>query len=130
MEWIKDWWMVIFGVGGFLSGIASWAFRKEFASKKEVGAVQASAATALTAVGRQIDKDLKTLKGEIDGLGQRTAKLEQELSHLPTKDDFNALSTAQASMKADLSALVKSQEAQGQALIRIESYLLNEGKRR
>ncbi|WP_372069697.1 DUF2730 family protein [Tistrella mobilis] len=111
-EALKDWWPVISlatlaGLPLALSAM-SWVVRRGLASQDDLRAALAPLVT-----------DVADLRG-------RTQRLEGEVQHLPTADDIAELREALARMEGSVKTVASGQEAQRQALTRIEDYLLRD----
>ncbi|MEN2980279.1 DUF2730 family protein [Tistrella bauzanensis] len=113
-EILKDWWpalslAMLVGSPLVLSAM-SWAVRRGLASQDDLRAA------------------LSPLTSEVAELKTRTQRLEGEVQHLPTADDIAELREALARMEGSVKTVASGQEAQRQALTRIEDYLLRDRK--
>jgi|GEM_PF-1223779 len=71
---------------------------------------------------------IKLLEDKHGRLDMRVQKIENELKHLPSKDDFTKLSVSFAKVETKMEAMVKTMEATERACRRVEDFLRS-GKR-
>jgi len=86
--------------------------------------------TWLTARSRGNEKGLSELGEKVDGINNRLTKVEGEMQHLPDKDSQHRLELNMAELLGDMKQMAEAQKATTRTVVRMEEYLLNQGKRK
>lgn len=129
MDGIVTYWPVIATLLVFIvlpSG--GWIVRKGLAS-------QADLAAAIEAVDERREADRKALEGSFGSalkaisdvqaqLANRTLKIEAELEHIPTSEDFNEIRVEMSRTSSKLDGLDREMQSITRALTRVENHLL------
>ncbi|MCB1463246.1 MAG: DUF2730 family protein [Nitratireductor sp.] len=83
--------------------------------------------TWVTARSRGNSEKLEALEKDVERLRQRVATLEQEMRHLPAKDEVHTLQLGMTEIGGSVATLNKSHEALLISVRRIEDFLLKPG---
>jgi hypothetical protein len=127
-EWLREWWPALAFALTVAFAVAGWAIRTGLASRHDLdkglrdeqGAREREIEGVETRMTRQLD-DIRKVQTTTS---ERLLRVEGELKHLPTTEDFNQLRAGMAKVEGQLSGLEQQAAATGKAVTRIEDYLM------
>jgi predicted nucleic acid-binding Zn-ribbon protein len=112
---LKDWVSVIGAGGTIVLGLAFLWLRANFATLSYVEKQRA-----------EVAGQLKVLKGDVDGVETRIAKVESALDHLPDKDITHRLEIAVTELRGELKAMAEAMKPVAHTSQRLEQFLLDQ----
>ncbi|WP_099556262.1 DUF2730 family protein [Hartmannibacter diazotrophicus] len=128
MEVLREWWPVIAFAATLLLGAGGWAIRMGLASKADLAAEATTRNEQVGGLERRIAADIKALRDGQHDLSSRTLRIETEIEHLPSADDFAELKAALGSLTGAVDASHRELSGLSRAVNRIEDHLLNRGQ--
>jgi len=132
-EWLKDWWPVVAVTvsltSPLLTGWIGWSIRNRFVTRddheKSIEARQASFGQLDIAIGRLRQETNERLTQT----ETRLALVERDVSHLPTRQDFERVVGAISKVETNLGRVEAGLESLREGVNRITDHLMNGGAR-
>jgi hypothetical protein len=128
-DWMREWWPAFAVAASVLSplliGWIGWSMRHRFVTREDHDQSVKDRNTSFQGLELRIDAHQAKTSERLAGAEQRLALVEREISHLPTRQDFERLIERFARVETDVGKLQTGVDGMSENLSRITDHLMS-----
>lgn len=125
---IGDYWPVIVLITQGLAVWAIWSFRAATVSPEDLKTSNSNITTAIDKLDKDVTTRWESLSEELSEQDKRLIKVEAQLQHMPTHEDFESIHVRIGGISRSLSQVEGKIEAMSEQTGLIHNHLLNKSK--